>query len=379
MRRSMIAVLSLVALAGCATAGSGRSDRSPSTANGLYLGADLSYVNEMEECGATFRDPRGRRVDPFAYMAKRGGNIVRVRLWNDADWTPYSDYADVAKTLRRAKAAGQTTLLDFHYSDDWADGDKQIVPKAWKDLDNAGRAKALHAFTYETLMKLAAEGLMPEWVQVGNETNGELLAGPSTKPIDWAVNAPLFQAGIRAVHEAGNASGTNPRVMLHVAQPENIVAWFDAAREAGVDDFDLIGISYYAKWSKYSLDQLGAVIRIARTRYDKDVVLVETAYPFTNVGADESPNLLGPETLIPGYPATPRGQRAYLVDLTQRVIDNGGIGLVYWEPAWISTRCKTRWGTGSNWENAAWFDLKNHRALPAFDFLSARYRQPEKP
>ena len=87
---------------------------------------------------------------------------------------------------------------------------------------------------------------------------------------------------------------------------------------------------------------------------------------------------MGPDTLIAGYPATPQGQLAYLGDLTQLTVDNGGIGVVYWEPAWIASACKTRWGTGSNWENAAWFDLNSHEALPAFDFLGRKYTPKPK-
>lgn len=344
----------------------------------LYLGADLSYVNEMEDCGAIYRDPEGERVDPFAYMAERGGNMVRVRLWNDADWTPYSDFEDVAKTLRRAQDAGHATLLDFHYSDDWADGEKQLVPQAWDGLSDARQAEALHAFTYDTLIRLHELGLMPTWVQVGNETNGELMGGP-TGEIDWQRNALLLNSGIRAVREAGKATGSAPKVMLHIAQPENVIPWFDAATVAGVLDYDLIGISYYRKWSKWSPTQLGATIKAAKERYRADVVLVETAYPFSREGEDASPDLLGPDTLLEEYPATPNGQLSYLTDMTQLVVDNGGIGLVYWEPAWVSTRCKTRWGTGSNWENAAWFDLGKHEALPAFDFLSRAYDKPGRP
>ena len=95
-----------------------------------YLGADLSYVNELEDCGVTYRNG-GKPADAFALLSSRGANLVRVRLWNDARWTRYSNLADVKKTIRRARRAGMQALLDFHYSDDWADGEKQIVPKAW--------------------------------------------------------------------------------------------------------------------------------------------------------------------------------------------------------------------------------------------------------
>ena len=339
----------------------------------LYLGADLSSVNEMEDCGAVYRQ-RGKKVDPFALLRKEGGNIVRVRLWNDARWTRYSNLADVTKTIARAKAQGLQVLLDFHYSDDWADGEKQIPPAAWAKLDGPGQAKALYDYTRGVLAALDREGLMPEMVQVGNETNPELMGGTKEKPIDWRRNALLFNAGIRAVRDAGAAGKIRPRIMLHIAQPENVEPWFEAAERAGVAGYDLIGISYYRKWSNRTIAQLGETIGRVRTRFKADVILVETAYPFTNEGADQAGNLLGPDTLIPGYPATPAGQKKYLVDLTQTVVDNGGIGVVYWEPAWVSTSCKTRWGTGSNWENAAWFDLHRHEALPAFDFLGKKYR-----
>ncbi|WP_231621568.1 glycoside hydrolase family 53 protein [Sphingomonas sp. 37zxx] len=373
--RTITGLMLAASLTGGAVAQDIRSTRPQevrSTRSGLFLGADLSYVNEMEDCGAVFR-AGGKQVDPFNYMAERGGNIVRVRLWNDARWTRYSGYDDVVKTLQRAKAAGHKTLLDFHYSDDWADGEKQLPPAAWAKLSTDEQAKALGAYTSETLLKLHALGLMPDWVQVGNETNGELMAGP-TGEINWARNAKLFNAGIAAVRAAGKQTGTNPQIMLHIAQPENVVPWFDAATVAGVLDYDLIGISYYRKWSKSTPAQLGATIKAAKTRYKADVVVVETAYPFSTEGEDSSPDLLGADTLIPGYPATPKGQLKYLTDMTQLVVDNGGIGVVYWEPAWVSTQCKTRWGTGSNWENAAWFGLGRHEALPAFDFLSRDYR-----
>ena len=339
-----------------------------------YLGADLSFTNEMQDCGAVFRR-QGKPVDPFALIATSGGNLVRVRIWNDATWTRYSGLADVERTIRRAKAAGLQVLLDFHYSDDWADGDKQIAPVAWAGLAPADQAKALHDYTRHTLDTLAAAGLMPDLVQVGNETNGELLAGKSDKPIDWTRNAPLLNAGIAAVHEAAAASGHKVRIMLHIAQPENAEPWFAAASAAGVHGYDLIGLSYYRKWSKQSMPQLAATIGRLRARYAVDVMVVETAYPYTTTGSgDTSANVLGADSVEPGYPATPAGQRDYMVALTRVVLGAGGVGVVYWAPDWISTSCRTRWGTGSTWENATWFDVAHDwNALPVTDFLRERY------
>ncbi|MEA0927635.1 arabinogalactan endo-1,4-beta-galactosidase [Xanthomonas campestris] len=343
----------------------------------LYLGADLSYVNEMEECGVQYRE-NGVVKDPFELFHTHGANLVRVRLWNDARWTKYSDLSDVKKTIRRARAQGMQVLLDLHYSDDWADGEKQLIPKAWASItDTDELARTLYGFTYDTLSALDRAGLMPELVQVGNESNSDLMDSipwDKKRPIDWQRNAKLFNAGIKAVRDISACSTIKPRVMLHIAQPENVEPWFAAAAKAGVTDFDLIGISYYRKWSSQSMAELGKTIKRLRGRFDADVVVVETAYPWTLASGDTSHNLLGEDSLIAGYPATPQGQARYMVDLTQLVIDTGGAGVVYWEPAWTSSSCKTRWGTGSSWENASFFDFQhNNEVLPAIDFMRHPY------
>ncbi|GGZ29046.1 glycosyl hydrolase 53 family protein [Asticcacaulis endophyticus] len=350
-------------------------------ARDYYFGSDLSYVNEMEDCGATY-SRTGTPEDVYGIFKSSGANLVRLRLWNDPKWTPYSNLADVTKAMRRAKAAGLPVLLDFHYSDDWADGEKQLVPAAWATLSTDEQAEALYRFTYDTLMTLHAEGLMPDQVQVGNETNGEMMGdlswkeGQAKKPINWDRNARLFKAGIKAVRDAGAKTGTTPRIMLHIAQPENVESWFLNATRAGITGYDLIGISYYKKWSKMDMAGLGAVInRVRHTYPDKDIVVVETAYPFTDKHLDGNVNLMGADSTFSAYGFSPEGQARYLHDLMQLTLDNGGVGVVYWEPAWVSTKCKTRWGSGSNWENATFFDFDG-KALPALDWPKAAYVYP---
>lgn len=339
----------------------------------LHLGADLSFTNEMEECGAVFRE-HGKPVDPFALLKAHGGNIVRVRLWNAPDWTRYSTFEDALKTIRRTHAAGLEVLLDFHYSDDWADGEKQLAPAAWAKLSTDDQVRALHDYTRQVLDRLADEGQLPEFVQVGNETNPELVGGAIARPIDWTRNARMINAGVSAVRDAARAHDRPIKVMLHIAQPENVIPWFDAATAAGVLDYDIIGISYYSKWSKYAPSGLGKVIAAARKRYGADVWVVETAYPFTNDYGDTTNNLLGSDSALPDYPVSREGQARFMEDLTQLVVANGGNGVVYWAPDRVSTGCKTRWGTGSDWENAAWFSIKDHEALPVMRFLDMTRR-----
>ena len=345
----------------------------PGYSQDLWRGVDLSYVNEMEDCGAVYRY-RGEIADPYAIFANKGANIVRLRLWHDPNWTEYSTLADVTRSIRRARQHDMAVLLDFHYSDDWADPGNQIIPAAWRAAKTTEElAQRLHDYTYETLMALDGRGLLPEYVQVGNEINTELLLTeevPEHTPINWERNVLLLNAGISAVRRASEDGGKTIGVMLHVAQPENVRPWVDAAAEAGILDFDILGLSYYAKWSKLPLGRVEQAIRELRLRYGKDVVIVETAYPWTLRYNDQAHNILGADSLVDGYPATQDGQRRILIDLMRAVLTGGGLGVVYWEPAWISTRCKTRWGQGSQWENAALFDFHPGNLHRGADFLS---------
>ncbi len=338
------------------------------TAAERFAGVDLSYVNEVESCGAQFR-VNGQLRDPYELFAAAGANLVRLRLWHTPDWTDYSTEADVARSIERAHAAGMKVLLDFHYSDDWADPQKQTIPRAWAaDIDDPDAlARHVYEYTRDVLARLKQRGLTPYMVQVGNETNTQVLRPADTKglPIDWTRNARIFNAGIRAVREAG------PKVMLHIAQPENVEPWFAAAASAGVRDFDFIGVSYYPKWSNLDLKQAEAALARIKQRFAKDVIVVEVSYAFTLQHAnDEAGNLLGEDSLLPGYPATLRGQQKFMNDVVAMTLRAGGVGVVYWEPAWVSTSCKTRWGTGSHWENATLFDFrKGNELTPAADFL----------
>jgi arabinogalactan endo-1,4-beta-galactosidase len=341
-----------------------------------FAGVDLSYVNEVESCGALYR-LGGKVRDPYVLFAESGANLVRLRLWNNPTWTNYSNEADVTRSIERAKKAGMHVLLDFHYSDDWADPQKQTIPAAWsRDIDDADKLAAhVYEYTRDVLARLTARGLLPYMVQVGNEINTQMLrpADTSGLPIDWAKNAKYLNAGIRAVREAKAPDGASPRVMLHVAQPENVEPWFEAATAAGVRDFDFIGVSYYPKWSTFNMEQAGTALARVKQRFKADIIVVEVSYPWTLRDAgDKASNLLGEDSLLRGYPATPSGQQRFMNDVVRMTLKAGGVGVVYWEPAWVSTSCATRWGTGSHWENATLFDFrKGNELTPAADFLKA--------
>ncbi len=339
-----------------------------------YFGVDLSYVNEMDDCGAVYHE-NGETQDAFALMAEHGANLVRARLWHNPDWTDYSTLEDVKLTLMRAQEQDMATLLDIHYSDNWADPGRQEIPAAWENLKTTDElVEAVYTYTYAVLMELHANDLTPDFVQVGNETNSGMLK--EVVSLDWPRDAQLFNAGIQAVRDFSAETGTSPQIMLHVAQPENTGWWFREATAAGITDFDVIAISYYPQWSTFSIADMGAQVSYLRNQYAKEVMIVETAYPWSREAVDETADNILNQGLR-GYPVSPAGQRQFMTDLNQSVISNGGLGTVYWEPAWVSTTCSTRWGQGSHWENATFFDFQNENELhEGIDYMQYPYVYP---
>jgi arabinogalactan endo-1,4-beta-galactosidase len=354
-------IMLLVLTASCNSDSNANSSLVNGTENPIsfYFGADLSYVNEMEDCGAIYKNTMGNVEDVYKLFKDEGANLVRVRLWHNPTWTNYSNYDDVARTISRAKAQGMNVLLDFHYSDTWADPDKQEIPSAWVNEINNTEAlgNLLYNYTYETLNNLSNANLLPEIVQVGNEINGMILQqGELTWPIDWDRNSALLNKGIKAVRDIAEAKHKTIEVMLHIAQPENGLWWFEQATANGVTDFDWIGLSYYPTWSDYDLSEVQTPLATLINTYNKRLMIVETAYPFTFANADTANNIMGPDALTNNIPATQQGQLDYLNQLHNIIKNAGGEGLIYWEPAWVSTSCSTLWAQGSHWDNATLFD-----------------------
>jgi arabinogalactan endo-1,4-beta-galactosidase len=340
----------------------------------FYVGADLSYVNEMENCGASYK-LNNETIDPFALFARAKANIIRVRLWHSPSM-PYSNLTDVKKTIYRAKQFNMKVLLDFHYSDTWADPEKQFIPKAWEALqgDTSALSNAVYDYTYDVLHELKQENLLPDMIQTGNEINSEILQLESTmnaSSINWQRNAQLINAGLKAVTDFNQKENRQIERMLHIAQPENALNWFPKAAAAQITDFEIIGLSYYPQWSSYPPASLGDAIVNLKAQFNKEVMIVETAYIWTLENFDQANNVLGEKSLIPEFPATPEGQYNYLMEISTEVINAGGMGIIYWEPAWVSTSCKTLWGTGSHWENASFFyPATGNEALKSILFFS---------
>jgi arabinogalactan endo-1,4-beta-galactosidase len=349
----------------------------PTPVNPFYRGADLSYTNEMEDCGVVYRE-NGAAKDPYKIFADNGCNLVRLRLWHTPSWHDtlnsgkrYSDFNDVRRSIRRAKDLGMQVLLDFHLSDTWADPQRQLAPKAWLPVINNLPAlkDSVYNYVLQTLTRLDADGLLPEMVQIGNETNRPIILSPAVDAgnpsIDWSRNAALFNAGIKAARDVEKSSGKKIKVALHIAGPANAEYFVSQFRSAGVTDFDVLGLSYYWAWHRpTTIAETGAVISRLRATYPKtDVMIFETGYIWTLQYNDAANNII--DVLHPNYsPASPENQRKWLVDLSAEVKKQGGIGVVYWEPSWVSSPCRNQWSQGSNQENATFFDFENN-VLPA--------------
>lgn len=348
----------------------------------FVMGADLSYANQILEHGGTYRDS-GKRKDPYRIFADHGTNVVRLRLFHTPRWTGeiygegnepiYHHFEDVKEAIERAKAEGMEVLLDFHYSDNWADPHQQNPPAAWESRDLETLRDSIYQYTLQTLEKLEDEGLMPEYVQTGNEINPGFVLPHGNR---WDGNKEnfvyLMNGAIQGVRDAAGSSSTDPEIILHIAQPENVSNFFNGLNEAGLAEYDIIGFSYYYIWTEVPLEKVSHYVDLFRKNFGKKVMILETAYPWTTSYADDYNNISDTSKLHPKYPASPEGQKEYLQRLTQEVIDGGGHGVFYWEPAWISCNIKTQWGNGSAWEHHALFDFEGN-ALPAMDYMTHSY------
>lgn len=366
------------------------------TPDEFAMGVDLSYVNQIEDHGGVYRDSSKVR-DPFRIMKEHGANMVRVRLWHNPTWvrdiygsaqTPlYSGFADVLKTIQRAKAFGIAVNLTFHYSDFWADPGTQKPPVAWGNINSLQVLKdSVYNYTFSVLNKLNKLNLMPEMVQIGNETNCGMMmtktkAGfPNLDGCNnhWQELGTVMNSGIKAVRDVSAQSTIKTKIALHVADPKNVDWWFGKiTTSAAVTDFDVIGMSYYPLWhNTVDFGDLPALITKLKNTYNKKVMILETSYPWTTEYADSYNNQFGGQTPLFGYPFTKEGQTKFLIDLTQNILNSGGSGVMYWEPDWITSQLKDSWGTGSSMENCTFFDFSGN-TLSSIDYMRYFYTLPK--
>ncbi len=360
----------------------------------FILGVDVSSVISLEESGVNYYGEAGDKQDIFRTLKESGINYIRVRVWNDpydSDGHSYggghNNLATATKIGIRATTYGMPLLVDFHYSDFWADPAKQKAPKAWADMTITEKSDALYQYTYDSLKSMIKEGIDIGMVQVGNETNGSL-CGES----NWENVCSLMSSGSKAVRDISSEYQKDIKIALHFTNPEvtsnySIIA--STLKRYNVD-YDVFASSYYPYWHG-SISNLTNVLNKIASTYDKYVMVAETSYAFTNNDSDGSGNSINSYNYTnPIYSISPQGQVDNICAIASALESLGekGLGLFYWEPAWISVgsdysnnqkiweQYGSGWASsyaasydpedagkyygGSSWDNQALFDSTGH-------------------
>ena len=318
----------------------------------FILGMDVSSVLAEEKSGVRYYDFEGNERDLFAILAENGVNTIRVRIWNDpfdADGNGYGggncDIETACEIGKRAAENGMKLFADFQYSDFWADPGKQFAPKAWEGMQPEEKADALYAFTKESLQKLLDAGSVISLVQLGNEINGGL-AGET----EWTDICRLLIAGTKAVREVCPEALT----AVHFTDPqrEGSYAWYAKTLAANEVDYDVFASSYYPFWHG-SLVNLSAVLSAAARTYGKKVMVAETSYAFTAEDSDYFGNTLSESSAVSkNYPWSVQGQADSVRDVIDAVSGmENGIGVCYWEGAWITVGTVSRKENQEKWES----------------------------
>jgi arabinogalactan endo-1,4-beta-galactosidase len=337
-------------------------------------GADVSTLKKSEDKGGVYRYADGTTGDALTILRSAGMNYARLKVWVDpADG--YNNKARVLTMAKRVKARGMGLLIDFHYSDAWADPGKQTKPAAWASHSFSQLKADVYNHTYDVLNALRAQGTTADMVQIGNEINGGML-WPDGSTDNWSNLAALLTHGARAA----KAVSSSTKVALHLAKGGDDAGarwFFDKAVSYGVP-FDVIGLSYYGYWHG-PLSDLQTTLDDVASRYAKPVFVAETAYAFTLANDDALENNISSSSqLVSGYPATPAGQAANLRDVmnvVEAVPKGRGLGVFYWEPTWTAVT-GNGWdpadpSSGDAWENQALFDYGD-KALPAMNWFAHR-------
>jgi arabinogalactan endo-1,4-beta-galactosidase len=324
------------------------------------VGADVSFLAQAEQQGIIFKE-NGTPKPALEILRAHGFNWVRLRIFVHPTDLP-NDLPYTIELAKRAKALGFRLLLDFHYSDTWADPGKQFLPEAWKNMKHVQIADAIFAYTRDTLLAFRQAGVFPDMVQTGNEiTNG--MDWPDGKlPDNWDHFADLLRAAIRGV-DAARGSGPRPLIMIHIersGEPTAAIAFYNKLLDYQIS-WDVIGLSYYPRWHG-DIATLRQTLHDLAFRFRKPIIVVETAYNWT------PGDFIGKKA---DFPESPQGQRDFLaaVDAAVRETpDHLGVGVFWWEPA----------VAGGPLAGRALFDF-DHNALPAFSVFDKPTVQPAQP
>ena len=373
-------------------------------ADDFICGMDISSLLAQEQSGVKYYDRDGKEADPMKVLADAGINCVRIRVWNDpydADGNGYGGGNCTAETAAeigsRAAAYGMKTCVDFHYSDFWADPNKQMCPKAWTGMNIEDKAQALYDYTVDSLKNIIDAGADVSMVQIGNETNHGMAGETKVKEM-----TTLMKSGSEAVRAVAAEYGRDISVVVHfttVDDPDEIrnLAYKLASNRV---DYDVFGVSYYPYWHG-TLTNLVNVLEGITESYGKATCIMETAYMYTTDDGDGSGNSVSGSDEQENYPADVQGQANAVRDVCAAASEAGALGVFYWEGAWIPVpgddgsrsdkweKFGSGWASsyaaeydpddagkyygGCSWENQALFDFDGHPLASLDTFKYLRY------
>jgi len=339
-----------------------------------YAGADISLLPSYEAAGVSFSDSTGRNVDFLPFVSREGWNAVRLRLFVNPEFASdhhkdegvWQSLDYITPLARRVKEAGMKLMIDFHYSDTWADPGKQFVPKRWDNCNARQLADSIYVYTSASLRHLKENGAEPDFIQVGNEVSygmlwpsGRVNLDGSTPDSRWSLFSDMLQSGCRACREVCPSA----KVIVHIERaghPDECFLFFDKIRHCGVD-YDIVGLSYYPMWHGDFATLNKTLDMFAAEFPSKRVMIVETAYFYAEHKVWPSDRDTRSE-----FPFSPDGQKEYTRSLVSLLKKHDNVDGLYW---WCAEEnCYNNKVIKFPMNRGLW-DNSNGRALPAVSEL----------
>ena len=367
-------------------------------------GADISTVLVQEKSGVVYYNKDGEQDDLFKILADAGVNYIRVRVWND----PYdkegrgygggnNDVPTAAEIGRRAAMYGMKLCVDFHYSDFWADPAKQFAPKEWAHYSLEDKKTAIYDFTKTSLQTIADAGADIGMVQIGNEINNGIAGETETERM-----MALLTNASKGVRDYSSESGSDIKIAVHYTGIDDKKGVLNIAKTLAdyEIDYDIFGVSYYVFWHG-TMENMTSLLTEVKETYGKETAVMETSYAYTLEDGDcTDGNSVGETDLVDDYAASVQSQATCIRDVMAATHAGGGLGVFYWEPAWIpvgtdkagNSKIWEEYGSGwassyaskydpndagqyyggSSWDNQAMFDFEGHplASLDVFKYVN---------
>ncbi len=337
-----------------------------------YVGGDISLLPKYEDAGVVYKDKNGVTVEPLSFFKEQGLNAMRVRLFvdpsKDNDKAVCQDLEFVKALGKRIKEEGLSFMLDFHYSDTWADPAKQWIPDSWKELSDEELANKIYEYTKDCLQQLTEAGATPDFIQTGNEISygmlwgTEAVAGGNNKnrcySTSSADNWNRFFSFLKKAGMACREICPSAQIILHserVPKPNVLIDFFNRMKDNQID-YDIIGLSYYPAYHGNIAALNTAITQLEKKQYGKDIMIVETGYSYAWALGETSFDY------TKTYPYTEEGQRNFTIDLIEMLNQHDSVkGLFWWWPEDNGNKNVT-----NQWWNAALYNHNTGKPYAAF-------------